>query len=103
MTHTEASSLLLSHKQELHDLGVASIALFGSVVRGEAREGSDVDVLVRFSKPVGLFEFLEVQFFLENLFGTKVDLVTEDALKPQLQKRIVSEAVWVVWGLAIAG
>ena len=96
MTHTKASSLLLAHEHDLHELGVASVALFGSVVRGEAHEASDVDVLVRFSKPVGLFEFLEVQFFLEALFGCKVDLVTEDALKPQLQERIVSEAVWVV-------
>ena len=96
MTHANASQLLLSHEQDLRDLGVASVALFGSVVRGEADESSDVDVLVRFSKPVGLFEFLELQFFLESLFACKVDLVTEDALKPQLHDAIVSEAVWVV-------
>ena len=93
MTHTEANALLLAHEQELRELGIASLALFGSLVRGEVGAESDVDVLVRFSKPVGLFEFLDTKAFLENLFGVPVDLVTQDALKPQLRERILAEAV----------
>ena len=95
MTHAEANALLLAHERELRALGVASVVLFGSVVRGEAKAGSDVDVLVRFSKPVGFFEFLDTKAFLESLLGHPVDLVTEDALKPQLRGRIVAEAVRV--------
>lgn len=95
MTHHEAQTLLQAHERELRELGVGSLALFGSVVRGEAKAGSDVDVLVRFSKPVGFFEFLDTKTFLENLLGLPVDLVTEDALKPQLRDRIVAEAVRV--------
>jgi predicted nucleotidyltransferase len=89
----DAITHLRANRQTLHELGVASLALFGSVVRDEASDMSDIDVLVRFSKPVGLFEFLEVKNYLEDLMGIEVDLVTEDALKPQLRERILAEAV----------
>lgn len=93
MNRHDAITHLQANRQTLHELGVASLALFGSVVRDEASDMSDIDVLVRFSKPVGLFEFLEVKSYLEDLMGIKVDLVTEDALKPQLRERILAEAV----------
>lgn len=93
MTHAEANTLLLAHTNELRELGVASLALFGSLVRGDTKASSDVDVLVRFSKPVGLFEFLDTKAFLEDLFDAPVDLVTQDALKPQLREQILAEAV----------
>ena len=84
---------LHTHHPDLKALGVASLAVFGSVARGDEGEGSDIDILVSFSKSVGVFEFLDVKAYLENLLGASVDLVTEDALKPQLRERILAEAV----------
>ena len=84
---------LSTHRDDLEALGVASLSIFGSVARGDEDTTSDVDILVRFSKPVGMFEFLDVKMYLEDLLGSSVDLVTEDALKPQLRERILAEAV----------
>ena len=85
--------LLREHKDELARLGVASLALFGSLTRGQAGPESDVDMLVEFNRPVGFFAFLDVQFYLEKLLGRKVDLVTRDALRPSMRDQILSEAV----------
>lgn len=73
--------------------GVARLSLFGSFARDEGREDSDVDLLVEFNRPVGLFEFVRLQRQLAELVGHRVDLVTPAALKPQLRNRILREAV----------
>lgn len=73
--------------------GVTRLSLFGSFARDEGDEESDVDVLVEFGRPVGLFEFVRLQRELAGLVGRRVDLVTLNALKPQLRDRILSEAV----------
>lgn len=78
---------------DLRGFKVKSLAIFGSVARDEASAGSDVDVLVEFLEPVGLFHFVRLKRFLESVLGTKVDLVTRDALKPQLRDRILKEAI----------
>lgn len=70
-----------------------TLDLFGSVARGEANEASDVDLLVEFVRPVGLFHFFRVQRRLEEILGRTVDLVMRDAVKPQLRERIFAEAV----------
>ena len=75
--------------------GVESLSLFGSYVRGEAQEGSDVDVLVTFQETPGLLRFVELENYLSDLLHLKVDLVLRDALKPELGKRILREAVAV--------
>jgi predicted nucleotidyltransferase len=82
-------------QDELTRLGVRSLALFGSLARGEAGAESDIDLLVEFSLPVGLFAFLEVQFYLEKLLGRKVDLVTPDALRQSMKNQILAEALYV--------
>jgi len=94
MERDEITRILASHRKELEALGVRSLALFGSVVRGEAKSDSDVDILVEFSKPVGLFAFLEVKERLERLLGRRVDLVTRSALHPRLRDSILKEAVY---------
>ena len=85
--------ILREHHTDLDRYGVKSLALFGSAARGELQPASDVDLLVEFSQPVGLFEFLRLDFYLEELLGCRVDLVTPDALKSQLRDRILREAI----------
>jgi len=89
------SALLKKHQDDLRQRGVKSLAVFGSVARGEATENSDIDVLVDFSQPVGLFEFIRLKNTLETLTGCRVDLVTPDALRPSMRDSILSEAVYV--------
>ena len=69
------------------------IVLFGSHAYGTPTKDSDVDLLVEFSRPIGLFEFVRLQRQLGELIGHRVDLVTPAALKPQLRDRILREAV----------
>ncbi len=72
---------------------VKSLAVFGSVARDEARPDSDVDLLVEFDGPVGLFHFVEVKEYLKRILGRPVDLVMREGLKRQLKDRILKEAV----------
>lgn len=80
-------------KSLLEAFGVARLSLFGSFARDEGGDDSDVDLLVEFSRPIGLFEFVRLQRQLGELVGHRVDLVTPAALKPQLRDRILHEAV----------
>jgi len=89
------SALLKRHQADLHQRGVKSLAVFGSLVRGEATPASDIDVLVEFDRPVGLFEFIRLKLYLEELTGRHVDLVTPDALRPAMRAEILNEAVHV--------
>jgi predicted nucleotidyltransferase len=74
---------------------VKEIGIFGSIVRGEEEEKSDVDILVEFTEPIGLFKFLELEEYLSHLIGKKVDLVSKKALKPRIGKRILSEVAFL--------
>ena len=74
---------------------IKEISIFGSVVRREQDDISDIDILVDFSEPIGFFAFLELEEFLEQLLGRKVDLVSRKALKPKIGERILKEAVSV--------
>lgn len=92
----EITEIILSHKAELTEkYGVSEIGIFGSVVRGEAREDSDVDVLVEFSRTIGFVTFMRLSFYLEEIFGVRVDLVTKNALKPRIGQIILNEVVYV--------
>lgn len=72
--------------------GVTKAALFGSVVRGEATETSDVDILVELSKESGFSEYVDIQTALEESIGKKVDLIEYDAIKPRLKPYIMHDA-----------
>jgi predicted nucleotidyltransferase len=89
------SAMLKSHETDLHQHGVKSLAVFGSLARGEATPTSDIDLLVEFARPVGLFEFIRLKRYLEELTGRSVDLVTPDALRPAMREDILNEAVHV--------
>jgi uncharacterized protein len=87
---------LASSKAELaRRYGVIGLALFGSVARGTARPDSDVDVLVAFDGPATSSRYFGVQFFLEDLLGCRVDLVTDKALRAELRPYVEREAVHV--------
>lgn len=72
---------------------VKTIGLFGSALRGDQSSKSDIDVLVEFRNPVGFFKFLELEEFLSEKLGGKVDLVSKKALKPEIGRIILAEAV----------
>lgn len=86
---------LLSHsKAILQDrFGVTRLALFGSTARGTATNKSDIDVLVAFEGPATSKRYFGVQFYLEDLFGCPVDLVTEKALRSELRPYIEQEQI----------
>jgi predicted nucleotidyltransferase len=74
---------------------VKTIGLFGSYVRGEQKKGSDLDVLVEFFEPISLFRFVELEDFLSQALGVKVDLVMKASLKPRIKESILNEAIYV--------
>ena len=95
-TFEKLKDTLGSHKQELRDrFKVDEIGIFGSYVRKDQKKKSDLDVLVSFSETIDLFKFVELENFLSDLLGVKVDLVMKDSLKPRLKDRILNEAVYV--------
>ena len=90
LTMLATSKPLLSRR-----FGVTRLALFGSTVRDTAREDSDVDILVAFDGPATSARYFGVQFYLEDLLGCDVDLVTDKALRAELRPYIEKEAVHV--------
>lgn len=74
---------------------IKEIGVFGSFVRGEQKKRSDIDILVDFDEAIGLFKFLELEEYLGELFGTKVDLVSRKALKPRIGKYILQEVIQI--------
>jgi len=95
-TLEDIQKILTSHKKELYkEFGVKRIGIFGSYLRGEQKETSDIDILVEFHRPVGFIEFIRLQEYLENLLGVKVDLVTKKALKKRIKKQILQEVKYV--------
>ena len=88
--------ILRSHLEFIRQkFGVKRIGIFGSFARGEEREESDLDVLVVFEEGQKTFDnYMDLKFYLEDLFGWEVDLVTEKALKPQLKDIIMKDVVY---------
>lgn len=93
MKRQEAITVLTNHQAALKDFGVSSLMLFGSVARDEARPDSDVDLLVEFDRPVGLFTFVRLKRYLEEILDSPVDLGTPDSLKPYLQEAVSQEVI----------
>ncbi len=88
----KVKKILSHHKKDLSQLGVRTLALFGSVAKNESTAKSDVDILVDFDSKKGLFVFIALKNYLEELLDCEVDLVTKSALHPALKKRILQEA-----------
>jgi uncharacterized protein len=91
MQKEDIENILRQHKPILvEQYNVHKIGLFGSYVRNEQTEKSDVDILVEFSRPLGL-RFFDLKDYLESLFGKRVDLVSSKALKPYIKDDILRE------------
>jgi predicted nucleotidyltransferase len=96
MERSDVLRLLKEHKPMLRErFGVTRLALFGSTARGNAGPASDVDVLVAFDGPATSSRYFGVQFYLEDLLGRSVDLVTERALRERLRPFIERDAIVV--------
>ena len=89
----ETIRILSAHKNEIYDMGIKTISVFGSTSRNEANENSDIDLLVEFNKPIGLFEFVRIRRKLSQMLGKPVDLVTEAALRENMRTQILKEAI----------
>ncbi len=94
MTPERILKLLEQKTKEIREYGVRRIGLFGSRVRGEGKPGSDIDVLVEFDRP-SFDQYMDLKFFLEDLFGRDVDLVLADTLKEQIRPKIIKEVRYV--------
>lgn len=93
---SEIRSILRAHAGELHDrYGITNLAVFGSVVRGEATEKSDVDILGDIPLRLNLFDLMEVELYLCDLLDANVDLIPRGEIRRELQDRILAEAVAV--------
>ena len=96
MDRSTALQLLKAHRAVLAErFGVARLALFGSTARDAAGPNSDVDVLVAFDGPATSDRYFGVQFYLEDLLGRSVDLVTEKALRERLRPYVERDAIIV--------
>ena len=94
MTRAHVLAILRDHREELaRAFGVRSLALFGSVARDQATPASDVDVLVEFDRPTGLFGLLRLQERLEKLLGRRVDVGTWGGLRAAVRAAIEAEVI----------
>lgn len=86
------SSQLSFLKEKYH---VKKLGIFGSVVRDEIEEDSDVDIMVEFESPIGFFEFIRLENFLSEKIQQKVDLISTKAIKPIIKNDILKETIYV--------
>ena len=95
-TSAEIERILKKNIQNLkEDYNLNSLGIFGSFVKGEQNQDSDLDILVDFDKPIGLLKFIKLENDLSKILGIKVDLVMKKALKPNIGKRIIEEIRYV--------
>ncbi len=93
MTSDEILRKLAENQQTIRGFGVRRLGIFGSYVRGEQTETSDIDFLVEFERPT-FKNYFGLKFFLEKLFECKVDLAFHDTIKPRIRKTILEETVY---------
>ena len=95
----EVLNIIGKHQKEIRDLGVRRYGLFGSFVREQSTEQSDIDILVEFEPGQKTFDnFMKLAFFLEDLLGREVDLVTAESLSPHIGPHILKEVEYASIG-----
>ncbi|MBI3941713.1 MAG: nucleotidyltransferase family protein [Chloroflexi bacterium] len=98
-TKAQVLAILQEHRPELCHFGVRRCGIFGSFVRNESQDQSDVDILVEFEPDKKTFDnFMRLAFFLEELFGREVDLITTESLSPYIGPRILREVEYASAG-----
>lgn len=95
MNSSHILAKLKTDRDSLKNLGVASLKLFGSAARDAAGTDSDADFLVRFDGAPSHDRFMDLKFHLEDALGIRVDLVTEDALRPEMRQSVERDALFV--------
>ncbi len=98
MNKEEILNRIRENREKMRSFGVRKIGIFGSFVRGEEKEGSDIDIIVEFEEGKKNFNnFINLVFYLEELLGRKVDLLTPESIspyiKPYIEKEVVYESV----------
>lgn len=93
MKKQQVLDIIKAHQTQIHDFAVKDLFLFGSVARGEETENSDVDFLVNFNQPVGLFTLLKLKSYLEDLLGCSVDIGTYESLRSHLKETVSKETI----------
>jgi len=89
-------ALLSEHSEEVRErFGVGRLALFGSAARDELRADSDIDVLVDFDGPATFEHYFDLREYLEHLLGRRVDLVTENGLRPRARRHVEKDLIRV--------
>jgi hypothetical protein len=92
----QIANTLNQHKELFRkNYSIENLGIFGSFAREDNTQTSDIDILVRFSQPLGFFKFIELENYLTKLLGRKVDLVTERALKPAIKNDVLREVMYV--------
>ena len=95
-TLPEIERILRDQKPILREkFKVREIGIFGSVVRGEQKETSDLDLLVEFEEPIGLIKYVNLQNYLSDKVGSRVDLVMKSGLKPRISRHVLKEVIYV--------
>ncbi len=96
-TFTEVKDIFREYKPILWQKynWLSELGIFGSYVRGEQNEESDIDVLIDYTEAPDLIELIDFEYYLSDNLGIKVDVVTKNGLKPRLKERILSEVVYV--------
>jgi hypothetical protein len=88
--------IIQKHKKELEEkFGLRKIGIFGSYVRGDQVQDSDIDILVEIERPMGFIKFIKLENHLSQILDSKVDIVTKKALKPYIGRRILQEVQYV--------
>jgi len=95
MSRRSVITRIRKHRAQLEKLGVKSLSLFGSVAREEETKNSDLDILVEFKGRATFDRYMDTKFYLEDLLGCKVDLVTPKAIKPRMKPYIMQDLVHV--------
>jgi uncharacterized protein len=95
-TLNEITEVLRAHSDEVKaHYHVKELGVFGSVVRGEQRKRSDIDILVKYEELPDLLEFIALERYLRKLLKKKVDLVEKDGIRPELREKILREVVYI--------
>ena len=95
-TFKDIEKIIQKNKKELREkYGLIEVGIFGSYVKWEQDENSDIDMLVEVKRPMGFVKLIKLENHLSQILGIKVDLVTKKALKPYIGRRILQEVQYV--------